>query len=765
MNLQRLSKIAAEVRFRLKVEDPDMEEILRERVRKDPSITGILDFNLKPPLPTIEVKPGEEPVKWEFVIQEHFAKRSGHHYDIRLGDPKTGYGYSWAARYLPEPGEKRLAIYQYAHALDYFNFEGTIPDGYYGAGKVKIVFRGKADILSSSPDHIKFNIYDGNEVRTYLLRRQDGDRWLFMNLTDTREKLPDVPDYKEKYKEIPPEKALEQYLNDPKYIFSRKDDGVQMVIYVKPNGEIKLFSPRDAVSTSTGLIEHTFKVPPYGKLKIPQWKESIFRGEFFLTDETGKAIPINEIVQITHSDTITARELIKKKKLKPRLTVFDVVKVKGNHVEKLLPYEEKLKILQKFVSDVGEFVEIPTYAIDPEDKLKLFNAIREGSIPETREGIVIQNLKDVEKPVKTKFKPEWDVYVTGIFESDSPNWKGVYAGGIEYSLEPGGPTVGRVAAGFTLEQRMDMQRNPEKYIGRVAKVRAAGQFPNGALRQPVFVAWHPEKGKELFFEKTGELKGIERWDEILVEAPYAQYTKRDIFNWYMQPKVREKLLEDLERKPVIVIQKFSPTSTVLKRNLGDEKIKITKIDERDVDDPRNLRYWAERRAVEFHKTNEEMTDKAIVDVDPGPGVKFEELKETVKKLVREFKEGKVFNYPIKEVEIRFSGGEGFYVIAHLKKKVSVDELREAMTKYLKSFWENPDPSRYTVTRKPVAGQIRLDLSPMKRGGSIRALYSLNEKTGLVSVPVKNIDTFTLDQAMPENVIKRMKIFEPIRLEG
>ena len=77
---------------------------------------------------------GEPPVR--FVIHDHAAKH--HHFDFRL--ERDGVLKSWAVpKGLPETsGERRLAIAVEDHDLDYIGFEGTIPEGEYGAGTVAI---------------------------------------------------------------------------------------------------------------------------------------------------------------------------------------------------------------------------------------------------------------------------------------------------------------------------------------------------------------------------------------------------------------------------------------------------------------------------------------------------------------------------------------------------------------------------------------------------------------------------------------------------
>jgi DNA ligase D-like protein (predicted 3'-phosphoesterase) len=113
-----------------------------------------------------------------FVIQKHDATRL--HYDFRL--EMDGVLKSWAIPKEPptEPGVKRLAVQVEDHELSYIYFEGIIPEGEYGAGKVEVWDKGTYTLKHRGENKIMFTLHGERLSGDYtLLRFKQDKNWLF----------------------------------------------------------------------------------------------------------------------------------------------------------------------------------------------------------------------------------------------------------------------------------------------------------------------------------------------------------------------------------------------------------------------------------------------------------------------------------------------------------------------------------------------------------------------------------------------------------
>jgi bifunctional non-homologous end joining protein LigD len=139
----------------------------------------------EPPGRRISRKGNSSPI---FVVQKHSASHL--HYDFRL--EIDGVLVSWAIPKGPSMStrDRRLAMPTEDHPLEYADFEGTIPEGHYGAGTVMVWDKGVYEIEGDNSaseqldrGELKFRLA-GEKLQGGFVLIRSGERWFLIKRRD-----------------------------------------------------------------------------------------------------------------------------------------------------------------------------------------------------------------------------------------------------------------------------------------------------------------------------------------------------------------------------------------------------------------------------------------------------------------------------------------------------------------------------------------------------------------------------------------------------
>ncbi len=276
------------------------------------------DFNNTP-------EPGLAPVTSngnQFCIQLHDAQNL--HYDLRL--EHEGVLLSWAIpKGLPFiKGTKRLAIQTEAHPMKYLTFEGVIPKGEYGAGKMWVWTTGTFEWLEKAEKKHKIRLKGQGFDRSYSMFRTRDDQWLvelIQNHDQGQLSLPIQPMLAGVSKKLP---------TGNKYVYEIKWDGIRTIIHLHQE-KITIYSRsgRDITKQFPELLDADhFEV-----------ESGIFDGEIVNLDEQGRPV-FSNVISRMHTQGSSGIERVKQKN--PVVCyLFDILEVDGKIVTKEPMYKRQ----------------------------------------------------------------------------------------------------------------------------------------------------------------------------------------------------------------------------------------------------------------------------------------------------------------------------------------------------------------------------------------------------------------------------------------
>jgi bifunctional non-homologous end joining protein LigD len=486
-----------------------------------------------------------------FVIQKHAARRL--HYDLRL--EVGGVLKSWAVPKGPSlnPGDKRLAVQVEDHPFEYRKFEGTIPEGNYGAGEVIIWDQGTYEpegALSAAEQlergELKFRLHgkklNGSFVLVKLKRSQAKNEWLLIKHRDEHadpmwnvdehgesvvsgRPLPQAQKEKRATQDsVPPNpaelpgarsapmphevsvtlaKLADKAFSDPDWLFEIKWDGIRTVAFVE-NGDVRLFSrsKRDV----------TAEFPEFQDLaRYLRAGTAILDGEIVTLDENGHSD--FQKLQNRFGVTKPSQKLIQDVPLTYYL--FDVLYCNGFDVRKT-PLLQRKELLRQMLRD-GDRVRYSGHQLE---KGKELYAAAQGK---GLEGIVG---KQIESPytgnrtgswLKFKIVTELDAIIIGW---TAPRRTRQYFGALVLALYDEKKElqfIGSAGTGFDQRTQKDLLaqleelrvarsplRNPPKLRehvewvrpSMVARIKFANWTDDNHLRAPVFLGIRKDRTPE-----------------------------------------------------------------------------------------------------------------------------------------------------------------------------------------------------------------------------------------------------------------------------
>ena len=442
-----------------------------------------------------------------FVIQEHHARRL--HWDVRL--ERDGVLVSWAVpKGLPaEPGTIRLAVHTEDHPIEYATFEGDIPKGEYGAGKMTIWDRGRYETVKWSSREVAVVLHGERVEGTYVFfRGSTGNEkdWMVRRSDPpsdpSREPLPErlVP-------MLATAGSLPPTDDDARWAYEFKWDGVRALARIE-GGRVQLIS-RNGNDVTVTYPELRALGDDLGSTEV------LLDGEIVAMDKGRPSFGALQRRMHVGNDS-QARRLAAD--LPVTYLIFDLLHLNGRSCLSL-PYTDRRELLE------GMELSGPNWQVSP-SFAAAGAAVLQASRDQGLEGVIAKRLTSRYHPGRRS--PDW-IKITDVqaLEVVIGGWRpgeGRRAATFG-SLLLGRPTegglhyVGQVGTGFTeqmlttlMAQLRKLERKASPFVNKVPADRARGAHwvrpklvgevvfrewtADGRLRAPSWRGLRPDRDPE-----------------------------------------------------------------------------------------------------------------------------------------------------------------------------------------------------------------------------------------------------------------------------
>ena len=678
----------------------------------------------------------DEPELPRFVVQEHHATRL--HWDLRL--EHDGALASWAVpNGIPEdPDENRKAVHTEDHPLEYLTFEGQIPEGNYGAGKMTIWDTGTYEPHKWEPGKVVATFHGERLQGRYALfqaGRSEKD-WLIHRMDPAadpgREPMPEhIVPMMARLGELP--------AKDDGWAYEIKWDGVRAIAYSEP-GRFRL--------DSRNLNDITAQYPELRRLNRELSSHTaVLDGEIVAFDPDGR--PSFERLQQRMHLTGEAQIRSRAQGYPVVYVIFDLLYLDGHDLMGL-PYSDRRARLEELGLE-GPAWQTPSHSIG--GGKRLLAATAKGGL----EGVMAKRLDCPYEPgkrgshwIKVKTKQRQELVIGGWLPGEGRRsgeigalLTGYYDGGEFRFAGKVGTGFGEKELAMLKRELAPLARDTSPFVGKqpqkgarfaeaklVAEIEFTEWTKEGLLRHPSYKGLRDDKPAEQVVREVAQEppppeppRKVKRTNVDKVMFPATGFTKGELISYY--ERMGEVILPHLHGR----------LASVKRYPNGVEGKKWWERDHR-IDDMPTLLEYANKAAIELHPLlasadAPERPTFLVFDLDPGPPAGIELCCKVALALRGMFSELGLESFA------KTSGGKGVQVYVPLNTDVTFEQTKPFAKAVAETMQRGmPELVVSRQAKKLREGKVLVDWGQNDPTKSMVCAYSLRGKERpTVSMPV------------------------------